>query len=60
MDVVTVKREIGGRELSIEVGRMADDRRRKVKDAEDRRKDRLSGYEKAYQRLEKAIDNLLK
>jgi hypothetical protein len=39
---------------------MADDRRRKVKDAEERRTDRLSGYENAYQRLEKAIDKLLK
>jgi len=31
-----------------------------VKDAEERRTDRLSGYEKAHQRLEKAIDRLLK
>ena len=50
---------IGG-PAPIEVGRMADDRRRKAKDAEERRTDRLSGYEKAYQRLEKAIDKHLK
>ena len=50
---------IGG-PAPIEVGRMADDRLRKAKDAEKRRTDRLSGYEKAHQRLEKAIDDLMK
>jgi argininosuccinate lyase len=50
---------IGG-PAPIEVERMADDRLRKAKDAEKRRTDRLSGYEKAHQRLEKAIDNLMK
>jgi argininosuccinate lyase len=50
---------IGG-PAPIEVGRMADDRRRQVKDAGERRTDRLSGYEKAYHRLEKAIDKLVK
>jgi argininosuccinate lyase len=50
---------IGG-PAPIEVGRMADDRLRKVKDAEERRTERLSGYEKAHQRLEKAIDDLMR
>ena len=50
---------IGG-PAPIEVGRMADDRLRKVKDAEKRRTDRLSGYEKAHQRLEKVINDLMK
>jgi argininosuccinate lyase len=50
---------IGG-PAPIEVSRMADDRLRRVGDAEERRVDRLTGYEKAYKRLEKAIDDLLK
>jgi hypothetical protein len=39
---------------------MADDRSRKVGEAEKRRADRLKGYENAYTRLEKAINDLVK
>jgi argininosuccinate lyase len=49
---------IGG-PAPIEVERMVDDRSRKVGDAKKRRTDRLTGYKKAHQRLEKAIDDLL-
>jgi hypothetical protein len=38
---------------------MADDRLRKVGDAEKRRVDRLIRYKKAHQRLEMTIDDLL-
>jgi hypothetical protein len=50
---------IGG-PAPIEVGRMADDRLRKVGDTEKRRTDRLAKYENAHKRLEKVIDGLLK
>jgi len=43
----------------VEVRRMAEDRFRKVEDAEKRRVERLAGYERAHKRLEKAIDGLL-
>jgi argininosuccinate lyase len=49
---------IGG-PAPIEVGRMADDRLRKVGDTEKRRVDRLIRYKKAHQRLEMTIDDLL-
>ena len=50
---------IGG-PAPIEVGRMAEDRLSKVGDAEKRRADRLTGYEDAHKRLEKALDDLLR
>jgi argininosuccinate lyase len=49
---------IGG-PAPIEVERMTEDRLKKVEYAEKRRTHRLTGYEKAHQRLEKAIDDLL-
>jgi len=52
------RNSIGG-PAPIEVERMTEDRLKKVENAEKRRTHRLTGYEKAHQRLEKAIDDLL-